>query len=127
MNIEFVSFDEYQSKPRFLRHTSKGQTEILLDLMSLMTELQQAGVTVEYETKVTLKQAEIKEPVPILKSKELFIKMLNEKSDNISEYIKELYDLDEESISNIDGFLSEYKNENESSLDTIKLVRNKVE
>lgn len=118
MSIKYVIFDEEQKDP---------ERELLSELEYLFHKLGQEGLSFEYETKVTIKKAEVIKPIPINVSKKLLIKMLHKKSNEISNYIKDAFKLDEEKVTNINGFLSEYTNENESSLDTIKSVREKNE
>jgi hypothetical protein len=123
MSIKFIKFDEEILRERV---SNKDQNYLPADFIYLLENLREFGYTLDFEQKLTIKQIKTEETASIKMSKELFIKKLNEKSEQISNYIKDLYQLEDVKITDIDGFISEYANENENSLDTIKVVREKT-
>jgi len=123
MSIKFIKFDEEILRERV---SNKDKNYLPADFIYLLENLREFGYTLDFEQKLTIKQIKTEETASIKMSKELFIKKLNEKSEQISNYIKDLYQLEDVKITDIDGFISEYANENENSLDTIKVVREKT-
>ena len=124
MAIKFIKFDEKDEK---LKKTlpEKG---INPDFLIQLLKLKESGYSFEYEAKIKITPSKgTKEEEKRYVSKELLLRRLKNKSGIISESIKEIFELSEEKINNIDGFLSEYANTNETSLDALKSVRTKFE
>ena len=129
MKIKYVRFDDDEQSFRgwFESPERIERAQFLLELQYLMHNLQKMGLHLEYESKFTLKHVEKEAPEAIKLSKELFLNKLKNNSKEISEFIRVTFDLSEDIIDDIDGFLSEYADKNESLVDTIKTVRNRLE
>lgn len=122
MDVKFVKFDDDEKK-----YNSRRINKDLMKILPLLEMAKAAGYTLQYETKLTVTPPELEKKTIFKTSKEIFLKKLTENNAIISKNIQELFNLNEEKIHEIDGFLSDFADENETSLDTVQSVREKFE
>jgi len=94
-------------------------------IYALLQKVEREGIILELtsETKTYLKMTK-KEEKPVLGiDREYFLHMLIQDSHLISKKIRNSFNIKDDEIKNIDGFLSDFKNEHEDSAELLKRVR----